>query len=257
MNREKNFRSRGQSVLRCHGTSQLSELIVLSCLVLFLCVHHPRAVPPTSASGFCRLKEGFRIIKKLRGCESSPVCKPCSKTASRFTISDHNSPKPFQQDVCSKLHIDPGHHAPRANLNFEQITSSLGSKRHHPNNHLEGDPPSELWDEFKSTHYKPSHIEVEDTWYGNMFDIVWPHFENNNLSTIHIIYVYIIYIHIFWRQEIHGGHNYTTVPWILFKLSGSVTVTSDQCLQDSKDQRTDDEAGVSGTLSHNPWFFVA
>lgn len=33
MKREKNFRSRGQSVLRCHGTSQLSELIVLSCFV--------------------------------------------------------------------------------------------------------------------------------------------------------------------------------------------------------------------------------
>jgi len=30
------------------------------------------------------------------------------------------------------------------------------------------------------------------------------------------VYIYI-YTHIFWGQEIHGGHNYTTIPWILFK----------------------------------------
>ena len=111
--------------------------------------------------------QDFRIIKKVQGChkyleinlDNQALIAGFLNKRSRFTspMSRDIATQFIQNipsyDVCSKLHIDPGHHGTRANLVFEQITSSArvfditeiesgrGKKSRPPR------PPSESWDE--------------------------------------------------------------------------------------------------------------
>ncbi len=153
----------------------------LAWLVLFLFVHHPQTVPSTALDAF-RVEagsvgvQGFRIIKKVQGChkyleinlDNQALIAGFLNKRSRFTspMSRDIATQFIQNipsyDVCSKLHIDPGHHGTRANLVFEQITSSARvfditeiesgrSKKSRPPR-----PPSESWDEV----WKIYHLQV-------------------------------------------------------------------------------------------------